>query len=74
MIYDGSNSTRYQRRKESADILNYIHVGEDAAILGAWDFVASNASKDIMDKLIGSYKHIFGKGFLGKLLVISVIS
>ena len=67
MIYDGSNSTRFQRRKESADILNYIHGGEEAAILGAWDFIESNASKDVMDKLIGSYKRgkylegVFGK-------------
>ena len=67
VIYDGSNSTRYRRRKESADILNYIHGGEEAAILGAWDFVASTAPKDIMDKLIGSYKRgkylegVFGK-------------
>ena len=34
------------------DILNYIHGGEETAILGAWDFVAFTASKDIMDKLI----------------------
>lgn len=67
MIYDGSNSTRFQRRKESADILNYIHGGKEAAILGAWDFIESNASKDVMDKLIGSYKRgeylegVFGK-------------
>ena len=67
MIYDGSNSTRYRRRKESANILNYIHGGEEAAILGAWDFVASTAPKDIMDKFIGSYKRgkylegVFGK-------------
>ena len=56
MIYNASNSTRYRRRKESADILIYIHGGEEAAIIGAWDFLASNASKDVMDKLIGSYR------------------
>jgi hypothetical protein len=67
MINNAFNSTRYRRRKESADILNYLHGGEEAAILGAWDFIAAYASKDIMDKLIGSYKRrkylegVFGK-------------
>ena len=74
MINSASNSTRYRRRKECADILNYIHGGEEAAILGAWDFVASSASRNLMDKLIGNYKRgkylegVFGKavGDFGK--------
>ena len=30
--------------------------GKEGAIFGAWDFVATNASKENMDLFIGSYK------------------
>ena len=67
MITDIKNSTRYRRRQETKNILEYIHGGEEAAVLGAWDVVASYASKETMDQLIGSYKRgkylqgVFGK-------------
>ena len=37
-------------------MLEYIHGGDEGALFGAWDFVASFASKEIIDKLISSYK------------------
>ena len=37
-------------------MLEYIHGGDEGALFGAWDFVASFASKEIVDKLISSYK------------------
>ena len=39
MINVNSNSTRYQRLKETKNILEFIHGGIDGAIWGAWDFL-----------------------------------
>lgn len=67
MITNPNNSNRYRRRKETADIFNYIHGGEEAAIYGAWDLIGSSASKEVFDKLISTYKRgkylqgVFGK-------------
>ena len=36
--------------------LEYIHGGEEASLLGAWDLIAANAQKELMDNLIGKYK------------------
>ena len=61
-----ASTTRYRRRKKS-DILTYIHGSEEGACFGAWDFIASTASKDTIDKLISNYKRgkylqaVFGK-------------
>ena len=61
-----ASTTRYRRRKKS-DILTYIHGSEEDACFGAWDFIASTASKDTIDKLISNYKRgkylqaVFGK-------------
>ncbi|XP_078374894.1 uncharacterized protein LOC144658346 [Oculina patagonica] len=56
LITDSKNSTRYRRRQETKNVLEYIHGGEEAAVLGAWDVGVSYASKETMDQLIGSYK------------------
>jgi hypothetical protein len=36
--------------------LEYIHGGEEASLLGAWDLIAANAPKELMDNLIEKYK------------------
>ena len=55
-ISDSSSSRRYCRRKESQNILEYIHGGKEGAIYGAWDFVAANANPELMESLFTSYK------------------
>ena len=55
-ITNADSSTRYRRRKETKNVLEYIHGGEQGALLGAWDFVAANMKKEMMDNLIGKYK------------------
>lgn len=62
-----ASTTRYWRRKETSGVLTYIHGSEEGACFGAWDFIASTASKDTIDKLISNYKRgkylkaVFGK-------------
>ena len=56
IISDFKSSTRYRRRQETKEMLEYIHGGDEGALYGAWDFLASFASKEIIDKLISSYK------------------
>ncbi len=55
-ITNTDSSTRYRRRKETKNVLEYIHGGEEGALLGAWDFVAANMKKEMTDNLIGKYK------------------
>lgn len=47
---------RYRRRHETKNVLEYIHGGEEGALLGAWDFVAANAKKEMMDTLFVKYR------------------
>ena len=56
IISDFKSSTRYRRRQETKEMLEYIHGGDEGALYGAWDFLASFASKEIIDKLISSNK------------------
>ena len=56
IISDFKSSTRYRRRQETKEMLECIHGGDEGALYGAWDFLASFASKEIIDKLISSYK------------------
>ena len=36
--------------------MEYIHGGEEGSLIGAWDYLAANAPKELMDDLIGKYK------------------
>ena len=36
--------------------MEYVHGGEEGAVLGAWDVVSSGASPELMKTLIGNYK------------------
>lgn len=67
MINDSRSSTRYRRREETKNVLEFIHGGVEPSLYGAWDFLAANASKEIMEKLISSYKRgKFLQGIFGK--------
>ena len=55
-IKNNNSGTRYRRREETQNVLEYIHGGEEGALYGAWDFVAANATKHVMETLIGSYR------------------
>ena len=56
MISKTSNSTRYYRRKETKDILEYLHGGKEGAIFGAWDFLCHQASSAQLEKFILEHK------------------
>ena len=60
MIYVNS-STRYARRNETKDVLEYIHGGKEGAILGAWDFLPKYADSTELEAMILKYKK--GKWF-----------
>jgi hypothetical protein len=55
-ITSRTSSFRYRRHQETKNVLEYIHGGEEASLLGAWDLIAANAPKELMDNLIGKYK------------------
>ncbi|XP_078372353.1 uncharacterized protein LOC144656016 [Oculina patagonica] len=67
MVNNPHSSTRYRRRQETKNILEFIHGGEEGSIYGAWDYLQSNATKDQMEKFIGSYKRgSFLQGVFGR--------
>lgn len=67
MINDYRSSTRYRKREESRNILQFIHGGTEPLLYGAWDFLSANASNEIMSKLISTYKRgKFLQGIFGK--------
>ena len=51
-----TSSLRFSRRKETKNVLEYIHGGEEGSLIGAWDYLAANAPKELMDDLIGKYR------------------
>ena len=55
-ITSRTSSLRYRRRQETKNVLEYNHGGEESSLLGAWDFIAANAPKELMDSLISKYK------------------
>ena len=67
MINDYKSSTRYRRREETKNMLEFIHGGSEPSLYGAWDFLSANASEEIMSKLMSSYKRgRFIQGIFGK--------
>ena len=67
MIQNRKYNTRFRRKEETSNMLQFIHGGEEGSLYGAWDYLASNAPTEIMDKLISGYKRgkylqgIFGR-------------
>ncbi|KXJ13530.1 hypothetical protein AC249_AIPGENE25365 [Exaiptasia diaphana] len=69
MINTFSSSTRYRRRQETKDMLEFIHGGQEASIYGAWDYLSSVVSPDLLDKLISNYKRgTYLQGMFGRAL------
>ena len=56
MINSSTSSTRYRRKEETKNILEYIHGGKESSLYGAWDYLKSHASTTLIEKLIVSYK------------------
>ena len=67
MISDTTNSTRYRRRQETKDVLEYIHGSEIGAIYKAWDIIGKYVVDETIKELFTSYRQgkylegIFGK-------------
>ena len=67
MINDYKSSTRYRRREETKNVLDFIHGGAEPSLYGAWDYLVANASDEIMSKLMSNYKRgRFLQGIFGK--------
>lgn len=56
MIKNRTSTTRFRRKLETKNILQFIHGGEEGSLYGAWDYLTSHASSELMDKLISGYK------------------
>ena len=60
-LIKSSKSTKYNRQKESMELLKYIHGGDEAAVFGAWDALCRLASPNQMEEFMLDYKK--GKWF-----------
>ena len=56
IITSRSSSMRFERKKESKNVLEYIHGGQFGALLGAWDYLQTNVDRSLMNKLVMGYK------------------
>ena len=56
MINDVTSSTRYRRRTETTNILEYIHGGKEAAIYGAWDYLTNAVGSTYLENLLLKFK------------------
>ena len=56
MITERRNRTRLKKKQETKSVLNYIHGGTSNAVLGAWDFVQTNSSRELMDQFVTGYR------------------
>ena len=58
MIADFGSSTRFTRRKETEKALLFIHGGTSCSyyMYGAWEYIAANAPKELIDELLSGYK------------------
>ena len=52
MVTNFNSSTRYRRRHETKNVLEFIHGEIEGSLYGAWDYVSSTADNQTMDKLI----------------------
>ena len=60
-LIKSSKSTKYNRQKESMELLKYIRGGDEAAVFGAWDALCRLASPNQMEEFMLDYKK--GKWF-----------
>ena len=56
MITNVNSSTKYRRRQETKNVLEFIHGGKEGSIYGAWGYISSTADNQTMDKLISGLK------------------
>ena len=56
MIGSRCSSTRFRRREETKNVLEYIHGGKEASVYGCWDYLCSIASVEKVEELVMSYK------------------
>ena len=56
MVTNVNSSTRYRRRQETKNVLEFIHGGKEGSLYGAWDYVSSTSDNQTMDKLISGLK------------------
>ena len=56
MIGSRCSSTRFRRREETKNVLEYIHGGENASVYGCWDYLCSIASVEKIEQLVMSFK------------------
>ena len=56
MITNVNSSTKYRRRQETKNVLEFIHGRKEGSIYGAWGYISSTADNQTMEKLISGLK------------------
>ena len=55
-ITNRNSSVRFARKKNTKSVLRCIHGGIEGAIFGAWDFISTNISDNLLNDLIMQHK------------------
>ena len=53
---DTKQSTKYVRREETREALEFIHGGKEGSINGAWDFLTANVNNKELEDMVLSFK------------------
>ena len=56
MVTNVNSSTRYRRRQEAKNVLEFIHGGKEGSLYRAWDYVSYAADNQTTEKLISGLK------------------
>ena len=56
MVTNVNSSTRYRRRHETKNVLEFIHGGKEGALYGAWGYASFSSDNQTMDKVISRFK------------------
>ena len=56
MVTNVNSSTKYRRRHETKNVLEFMHGGKDGALYGAWDYVSFSSDNQTVDKPISGFK------------------
>ena len=56
MVLDPNSSTKYRRRCESKEMMEFLHGGQEGALFGAWDLLLSIGSSSQIEQLFCNLK------------------
>lgn len=55
-LISSKNTTKYRRRKETTDLLEFVHGGNSGAVYGAWDYLSKSCDENLLESFFVNYR------------------